>query len=103
MKRAAAIIMLVCLALALTSCRVNWFNETVEVPWYTVAVPVTLIFVISYIAIMSQTYICPSCGCEFKPKWYQLSVLTHCCGKRLATCPNCGRKGLCAIKRTSSK
>ncbi len=92
------ITMLIC-AFSLTSCRVNWFNTSYDVPWYFVAVPIIIIFVIAYFVLMSGTYVCPDCKTEFKPKWYQLSVAVHFMDKRLVKCPKCGRKGFCERKK----
>ena len=86
-------------ALSLSSCTVNWFGDTVEVPWYFIAIPVSLIAVVGYIILMSKTYVCPHCKTEFKAKPYQLYVTIHMCGKRVAKCPKCGRKGFCKIKK----
>jgi len=98
MKKAFLFCVLLISSLALCSCKVNWFTTTVEVPWYVVAVPVALIFVAGYLILMNTTFVCPKCGTEFKPKWYQLSVCIHCMGERLAKCPTCGRKGFCKKK-----
>ena len=48
MKKTGRILLLSSLLLSLSSYKVNWFSETVDVPWYYVAIPVTLIFVIGY-------------------------------------------------------
>lgn len=83
----------------LSSCKVNWFGETIDVPWYFVAIPFTVIIVASYLILINKTYICPNCGAEFKPRWYQLYVGVHMGNKRIAKCPYCGEKGWCKIKR----
>ena len=98
-KKLLLLLGLTILVLSLASCTVNWFGGTRDVPWYYVAVPVILIGVIGYYILMSRTYICPDCHTEFKVKPYQLSVMVHMNGKRLAKCPNCGRKGFCQSKR----
>ena len=99
MKKLVLMLLLLLVALSLTSCTVNWFTTTVEVPWYVIAIPVALIFIIAYFILMSHTYICPHCGTEFKAKPYQLYVTLHFCGKRLAKCPNCGKKSYCNVKK----
>ena len=99
MKKLIILISIVCLLVFLCSCKVNWFNETYDVPWYYVVIPCVVIFVLAYIIIMSKTYICPDCKTEFKPKWYQLYTTIHFDGKRIAKCPNCKRKGYCEIKK----
>ena len=85
--------------LSLSACKVNWFGESYDVPWYFVAIPVLAVFVAVYITIISKTYICPGCKAEIKPKWYQLSVCLHFMGKRVVKCPKCGRKGFCERKK----
>ena len=99
MKKLICLIFIICLLVFLCSCKVNWFNETYDVPWYYVVIPCVVIFVLAYIIIMSKTYICPDCKTEFKPKWYQLYTTIHFDGKRIAKCPNCKRKGYCEIKK----
>ena len=99
MKKTGLILLLSVLIFPLSSCKVNWFSETVDVPWYYVAIPVALIFVIGYFILMANTYVCPQCQTEFKAKPYHLFVTVHFCGKRLAKCPHCHRKGFCAIKK----
>ena len=95
MKKVLAAVILVIQAFVLTSCRVNWFGARYDVPWYFVAVPVAIIFIVSYVVMISGTYVCPQCKTEFKPKWYQLYVVFHFNGKRVVKCPKCGRKGFC--------
>ena len=99
MKKAFLIFVISITALALSSCTVNWFGDTMDVPWYYVAIPVFLIAVFGYIILMSKTYICPHCKTEFKAKPYQLYVTVHMGGKRIAKCPQCGRKGFCETKK----
>ena len=98
MKKSLLSSFLLVTTLFLTSCKVNWFGGTVDVPWYYVAIPISLIFVFGYIILMSKTYICPHCKTEFKAKPYQLYVTIHMGKKRIAKCPKCGRKGFCEIK-----
>ena len=99
MKKLCISLCLLGILLSFTSCRVNWFGEAVDAPWYVVAIPVLLLLAAAYLIVMSRTYICPACKTEFKPKWYQLSVCVHFMGKRLAKCPHCGRKGFCDSKK----
>ena len=99
MKKVLLLLISLIVALSLTSCAVNWFGGTREVPWYYVAIPVAVIFIAGYFILMSKTYVCPDCNTEFKAKPYQLYVTVHCGRKRLAKCPKCGRKGFCKVKR----
>ena len=99
MKKLLALIIVICVTVSLCSCQVNWFTETYDVPWYFIAIPVALIAVLGYFILMNTTFICPYCGTEFKPKWYQLSVSVHMNGKRLAKCPFCQRQSFCERKR----
>ena len=99
MKKAFLLLVILIVTLSLSSCTVNWFGSTMDVPWYFVAIPILLIFVFGYIILISKTYICPHCKTEFKAKPYQLYVTIHMGGKRIAKCPNCGRKGFCEIKK----
>lgn len=99
MKKVFLFSALAALALSLSSCKVNWFGETIDAPWYTVAIPVILIFAVAYVILMSRTFVCPYCKTEFKAKPHQLYVMVHFNGKRIAKCPNCNRKGFCETKR----
>jgi RNA polymerase subunit RPABC4/transcription elongation factor Spt4 len=63
-----------------------------------VVIPIAVLFILIYITIISKTYICPKCGTEFKPKWYQIYITVHFNDTRLAKCPNCKRKGFCKKK-----
>ena len=99
MKKIRLLLLLLAVMALFTSCQVNWFGETRDVPWYYIVVPIVLIAILGYVILMSRTYICPHCKAEFKVKPYQLSVMIHMCRKRLAKCPKCGRKGFCPIKR----
>ena len=84
--------------MSLSGCTVNWFNKSYDVPWFVIAIPVAIILIFAHISIMSQTYICPDCHTEIKPKWYQIYVYLHINGERLVKCPNCKRKGFCKRK-----
>ena len=41
----------------LSSCKGNWFGETIDVPWYFIAIPLTVIIVASYLILINKTYI----------------------------------------------
>ena len=103
MKKILSLLSVLGTALALCSCKVNWFTTTIDVPWYLmivyVGIPFVLIFAILYKAMISKTYVCPHCKAEFKPKWYQLSICVHFMGKRLIKCPECKRTSYCASKK----
>ena len=99
MKKIILFFLLTLSAFTLCSCEVNWFRTTVDVPWYYVVIPVAVLFVVLYTAIIKSSYCCPGCGAEFKPKWYQFSITIHCNGKRLVKCPECGKTCFCKQKR----
>ena len=99
MKKTFFFSILITVTLCLTSCKVNWFGDTLDVPWYYIAVPVAIIFIAGYFILMSKTFICSHCDKEFKAKPYQLYVTVHMNRKRLARCPHCGKKSFCKVKR----
>ena len=99
MKKLLSCLTTLTVTLSLSSCTVNWFGDTMDVPWYYIAIPASLIAVAGYIILMSKTYVCPHCKTEFKAKPHQLYVTVHMCGKRIAKCPRCGRKGFCKVKK----
>ncbi len=98
MRKWFSIITLIFLMLSLSGCTVNWFDKHYDVPWFVIAIPVTIIFLIAHIYIMSGTYTCPECGASFKPKWYQISAYSHFMGKRLIKCPKCKKTNYCERK-----
>lgn len=100
MKRALVFLLLLTITLSLASCEVNWFGDTLDVPWYDIAGPIALISIIAYAILMSKTYICPHCQTEFKAKPYQLSVTVHMNRKRLARCPVCKKMSFCKSHNT---
>ena len=98
MKKVFVSLFLLISTLMLSSCQVNWFGSHFDVPWYFIAVPVFVLFIVLYVIIVSKTYVCPKCKTEFKPKWYQIYITIHFNDSRIAKCPNCGRKGFCKRK-----
>ena len=99
MKKLIFAITLLTSTLLLSSCKVNLGGNIVDLPWYLVAIPIVLVLVVLYIFMLSETYICPDCKTEFKPKWYQFSIFFHLNEKRVVKCPKCGRKGFCEKKK----
>ena len=99
MKKLLLLIFTLLSTFSLSSCKVNWFGETYDAPWYVIAIPVAIIAVAGYFILMNTTFVCPDCNTEFKPKWYQLSVCVHMGRKRLAKCPKCHRFGYCQRKK----
>ena len=48
MKKIAFVLLTIVLAFSLTSCKVNWFDQQYDVPWWAIAIPV---FVFSAIVL----------------------------------------------------
>ena len=94
-------ILLVSLPTLLTSCRVNWFDQQYDVPWWMIAIPVavwSLAWLIGgSLYIASKTYRCPLCARTFSPKWYRAMLSVHVNGDRLFKCPHCGKRKLCQL------
>ena len=101
MKKRLFLLLTLCSLLLLTSCEVNWFGETKEVPWYVVVIPVAVIMIAGYFILMRTTFVCPHCGGEFKPRPYELSVTLHLGRRRMVRCPHCGTRGFCKKKKSS--
>ena len=99
MKKLICLILTICSLILLCSCKVNWFTETYEVPWYYVVIPCVVLVVLAYVILCSKTYICPDCKTEFKPKWYHFFIAFHSFGKRVAKCPNCKKINYCEVKK----
>ena len=99
MKKFCLCILALALTLSLTACTVNWFGDTAETPWYTLAILIVLIALCACGLVMSRTFVCPRCNTEFKPKPYQLYTTVHMNRKRLAKCPSCKKIHFCETKR----
>ena len=103
MKKIAIVLLIIIWAFALTSCEVNWFEQQYDVPWWMIALPVAVLFVIVWFAtgkyIASKKYVCPKCNKTFYPKWWQAALSIHMNDDRVFKCPHCGRKGFCPISR----
>lgn len=106
MKKILALFVLICiLTFLLTSCQVNWFDQKYDVPWWVIAVPVTIFSVLVWIVagkhIASKKYVCPKCNKTFYPKWWKAALSIHMNDDRVFKCPHCGRKGFCPLSRES--
>lgn len=93
-----------CLALLLCpmmlcSCEVHFGSARFDVPWWVIAIPVTIfavaVFLIAGSYIAKKTYSCPSCGQSFHPKWWKAMLSIHVNEDRLFRCPYCRKKGMC--------
>lgn len=73
MKKVVIVWLMLVLAVSLTSCKVNWFDQQYDVPWWVIAVPVIIFSAIIWIAagkhIASKKYVCPKCNKTFYLKW----------------------------------
>ena len=98
MKKTTLCSIMIASMLLLAGCRVRWFDQTFDMPWYVIAVPIVLIIIIAHIYILSGTYICPKCSTEIKPRWYHLFTYIHYDDERVARCPKCNRLGFCKRK-----
>ena len=85
----------------LTSCRVNWFDKQYDVPWWMVAIPVAVLFLIALVVarkcFASKTYVCPTCNSTFSPKWWNAAFTIHINSNRIFKCPHCGKRGFCRL------
>ena len=61
MKKILMITVLILCVLMMSGCGVHWFDHYYDVPWYVIAIPTVMIFIIAHIYIMSGIYICPKC------------------------------------------
>jgi DNA-directed RNA polymerase subunit RPC12/RpoP len=109
MKKIRFVILFLLLAsmLTLTSCRVNWFGESYDVPWYVVAIPTLIIcgiaFFIAGMSIAKKLYVCPKCGSEFHPDFWLAMCSMHIGSDRYFKCPKCGHKGFCTVSRNNKE
>lgn len=103
MKKAAIVWVMIVLSLLLTSCKVNWFDQQYDVPWWVIAVPIVIISAIVFFAlgkhIASRKYVCPKCNKTFYPTWWKAAFSIHVNDDRVFKCPHCGKKGFCSLSR----
>jgi DNA-directed RNA polymerase subunit RPC12/RpoP len=107
LKRILFIAILLLMTFALTSCRVNWFDESYNVPWYVVAITTAIFCVIAFFiagkTISNKLYVCPKCGGEFHPNFWLAMCSMHIGSDRLFRCPKCGHKGFCKVSRNNKE
>ena len=103
MKKIAFALLTIISAFTLTSCKVNWFDQQYDVPWWVIAVPVVIfsaiVFLVAGKHIASKSYVCPKCNKTFYPKWWKAAFSIHMNDARVFKCPHCGRKGFCPLSR----
>ena len=103
MKKIAFVCSVLFLTLCLTSCEVHWFGKSYDTPWWTIAIPVTLIFVATWFfagkIIAKKEYRCPKCQKNFHPTWWKAAFSVHVNDDRVFQCPHCGKKSLCKPTR----
>ena len=102
MKKLSLIFVIIfSLLLSFTSCKVNWFGEQTDAPWYTVAIPLAVIaiaiLIIGKVTFSKKEYICPECKTVFFVKWWKALFALHYNSDRVLKCPNCGRRGFCKV------
>lgn len=85
----------------LTSCKVNWFDKSYDLPWLFVAIPTVLFVLIVMIAagkyIAKKTFVCEKCYKSFHPKWWKAMLSLHVNDDRIFKCPHCGKRGFCHV------
>ena len=90
----------------LTSCEVRWGGTSYDIPWWMIALPVTVFCVIAFVLgakwIASKTYFCPDCNRSFHPKRWNI-VSIHINRSRLLRCPYCKRAGFYDISRNTEE
>lgn len=95
----AAIISVVFCLLFLTSCDVHFGSVHYDVPWWVIALPISLIFLVIWRiggkGISSHKYVCPKCLESFYPEWWAAGVSLHINDDRYFKCPYCKKRSFC--------
>lgn len=104
MKKGLILFILICIiTVSLVSCKVNWFDQQYDVPWWGIVVPVILFLLVALVSvgkyIASKKYICPKCNIGFYPKWWKAAISVHINDDRIFKCPFCGKKGFCHVSK----
>lgn len=99
MKKSVIVWLLLVLPFSLTSCKVNWYDQQYDVPWWVIAVPVVILFFVVGKHIASKKYVCPNCYKTFYPKWWKAAFSIHINDDRVFKCPHCGKKDFCSLSR----
>ena len=97
---------LFCLTVPLCSCEVHVGTTRYDVAWWVIAIPVTLIFAVTFAvcffvigkAMSRRKYVCPECRKGFFPKRWAV-FCPHAGDTYILKCPHCGRKGFCRPSR----
>ena len=99
MKKLIPLFTVVCGALFLSSCEVNFFTKTYDIPWWAVVLIsiaiVVPILIAGAIYVCRDDYECGKCGKTFRPRWQQAIMSVHIGSDRKFKCPHCGKKSLC--------
>ena len=95
MKRGFACL-LFALAFLLTACEAR---AELEIKWYYLLPALIFLVIFSRVCLLRTTFLCPRCGAEFSPRWYQLFLTVHMGSRRLLRCPHCGGRHFCPRKR----
>ena len=105
MKKITFVLLIAALMSLFTSCKVNWFDQQYDLPWWMIAIPVVILLTVTWFFggkyIASKEYICPKCGKNFHPKWWNAAFSVHINNDRVFKCPHCGRKGFCSPSKKS--
>ena len=103
MKKYVCLTLILTAMLSLTSCEVHWFDQSYDVAWYVIAIPVALFSIVMFwiggTSISRKKYVCPHCRHKFHPSFWVAMVSLHVNSDRYFKCPQCGEKHFCKVDR----
>ena len=91
----------------MTSCRIQWYETSVNVPWWSFVLPMVVILTIVYLTLWivlgkrlaQKTFVCPDCGQAFHPVWWKAAFSAHMGEAHIFRCPHCGKTNPCPPAR----
>ncbi len=101
MKRLLLLTFSLYFLVCLTGCEVHWHEESMDVPWYVIAIPVAvfslLCILIAGLCSSKKRFVCPKCHNTFRPNRWRVVFAPHIGEEHLLRCPHCKAREVCYL------